>query len=159
MTGEDLAGLIRIMAPSRSPIMAAATPDTPAGLRDRALILLGFAAALRRTELVGLNVEDLEETEGGLCIRIARSKTDQEGQGTVIAIVPGSVACPIKSIKSWLAAAKITDGPIFRPIVKGGRVTADRLSEKSVVDIIKCYANASGSTPSLSVDIACVPDF
>ena len=86
--------------------MAAAAPETLAGLRDRALLLLGFAAALRRSELVALNVEDLEETEGGLCIRIVRSKTDQEGQGTIIAIVPGSVACPIKSIRSWLAAAR-----------------------------------------------------
>jgi site-specific recombinase XerD len=124
--------------------MAAAAPDTLAGLRDRALILLGFAAALRRSELVALNVEDLEETAGGLCIRIARSKTDQEGQGAVIAIVPGAVACPIKSIKSWLTAAEITDGPVFRPIVKGGRVTADRLSDKSAVDIIKCYAQRIG---------------
>ena len=124
--------------------MAAATPDTLAGLRDRALLLLGFAGALRRSELVGLNVDDLEETEGGLCIRIVRSKTDQEGQGTVIAIVPGAVACPIKSIKAWLTAAKISDGPLFRSIVKGGRATADRLSDKSVVDIVKCYAQRIG---------------
>jgi integrase len=82
------------------------------GLRDRALLLLGFAGALRRSELVALNVNDLEEIEGGLCIRIARSKTDREGEGAVIAIVPGEVACPISSIKSWLTAAKITDGPL-----------------------------------------------
>jgi site-specific recombinase XerD len=124
--------------------MAAATPDTPIGLRDRALLLVGFAGALRRSELVALNVDDIEETEGGLCVRIGRSKTDQEGQGAIIAIVPGSVACPIKAIKSWLAAGKITDGPIFRQIVKGGRVTAGRLSDKSVVDIIKCYAQRIG---------------
>jgi site-specific recombinase XerD len=93
--------------------MATAVPDTLAGLRDRALLLLGFAAALRRSELVALNVDDLEEAEGGLCIRIVRSKTDQEGKGTVIAIVPGSVACPIKSLKAWLAATSITDGPLF----------------------------------------------
>ena len=93
---------------------------------------------------MALNVDDLEETEGGLYIRIVRSKTDQEGQGTVIAIVPGSVACPIKSIKSWLAAARITDGPIFRPIVKGGRVTADRLSEKVSLTSSNATRIASG---------------
>jgi site-specific recombinase XerD len=105
----------------------------------------GLAAPpARRSELAALNVDDLEETEGGLCIRIVRSKTDQDGQGTVIAIVPGSVACPIKSIRSWLAAAKITDGPLFRSIVKGGRASANRLSDKSVVDIVKCYAQRIG---------------
>jgi site-specific recombinase XerD len=124
--------------------MAAAAPDTLAGLRDRALLLLGFAGALRRSELVALNVDDLEEAEGGLRIRIARSKTDQEGQGAVIAIVPGAVACPIKSVKAWLTAAKITEGPVFRPMLKGGRVTSDRLSDKSVADIIKTYARRIG---------------
>jgi site-specific recombinase XerD len=124
--------------------MAAAAPDTLAGLRDRALLLLGFAGALRRSEIVALNVDDLEEIKGGLCIRIARSKTDQEGQGTVIAIVPGAVACPIKSVKAWLIAAKITNGPLFRSIVKGGRATCDRLSAKSVADIIKTYAKRIG---------------
>jgi site-specific recombinase XerD len=123
---------------------AAAAPDTLVGLRDRALLLVGFAGALRRSELVGLNVDDLEETEGGLCIRITRSKTDQEGQGAVIAIVSGAVACPIKSVKAWLTAARITNGPLFRPIVKGGRVTSDRLSAKSVADIIKTYAKRIG---------------
>jgi site-specific recombinase XerD len=128
----------------RTRAMAAAAPNTLVGLRDRALLLLGFAGALRRSELVALNVDDLEEIEGGLCIRIARSKTDQEGQGAVIAIVPGVVACPVRSIREWLTAAKITGGPVFRSIVKGGRVTADRLSAKSVVDIIKCYAQRIG---------------
>jgi integrase len=124
--------------------VAAAAPNTLVGLRDRALLLLGFAGALRRSEIVALNVDDLEETEDGLCIRIARSKTDQEGQGAVIAIVPGAVVCPIKSVKAWLTAAKITNGPLFRPIVKGGRVTCDRLSAKSVGDIIKTYAKRIG---------------
>jgi site-specific recombinase XerD len=124
--------------------MAAAAPNTLVGLRDRALLLLGFAGALRRSELVALDVDDLEEAEGGLCIRIVRSKTDQEGQGAVIAILPGAIACPIKSVKAWLTAAKITDGPVFRPIVKGGRMTSDRLSDKSAVDIIKRYAQCIG---------------
>jgi integrase len=105
---------------------------------------VGFAGALRRSELVALNVDDLEEVEYGLRIRIAQSKTGQEGQGAVIAIVPGSVACPIKAIKAWVTAAKITDGPLFRPMLKGGRVTSDRLSDKSVADVIKTYARRIG---------------
>jgi site-specific recombinase XerD len=69
--------------------MVAAAPDNLIGLRDRALLLIGFAAALRRSELVALDVADLTETKAGLRLRIRASKTDQERQGTTVAIVPG----------------------------------------------------------------------
>jgi site-specific recombinase XerD len=67
------------------------------GLRDRAILLLGFAGAFRRSELVALNVEDLEFCDGGLRVSIRKSKTDQEGLGTTIAIVPGCAVCPISA--------------------------------------------------------------
>jgi integrase len=70
----------------------------PKGLRDRALALLGFAGALRRSELVALDVSDLQETEAGLIVTIRRSKTDQEGQGRAVAIVRGSIACPVQAV-------------------------------------------------------------
>jgi site-specific recombinase XerD len=76
--------------------MVATAPDKLAGLRDRALLLLGFAGAFRRSELVALNVADIEETEAGLRVTIRHSKTDQEGQGVTIAIARGDVACPSK---------------------------------------------------------------
>jgi hypothetical protein len=72
---------------------------------------LGFAGAFRRSELVALNVADLEETEDGLKITIRRSKTDQEGHGETIAIIRGGVACPVKAVKAWMQAAAITEGP------------------------------------------------
>ena len=65
--------------------MARATPDSLVGLRNRAILLLGFAGALRRSELVALNVADIEPADGGLRVNIRRSKTDQEGEGTIIA--------------------------------------------------------------------------
>jgi site-specific recombinase XerD len=124
--------------------MAQATPDTLKGVRDRALLLLGFAGAFRRSELVALDVADLEETEDGLRVIIRRSKTDQEGQGQTIAIVRGSAACPVKAVKAWLAAAAITDGPPFRPAGNSRRISDERLSARSVADTVKAYARHLG---------------
>jgi hypothetical protein len=90
------------------------------GLRDRALLLIGFAGAFRRSELVALNIEDLEESELGFKVIIRHSKTDHEGAGQTIAIVRGSVACPVAALKAWLEAVCITSGPIFRSVKKGG---------------------------------------
>jgi hypothetical protein len=80
------------------------------------------AGAFRRSELVALDVEDLEQGELGFRVTIRRSKTDQEGAGQTIAIVRGSVACPITALKGWLTAAGITSGPIFRSVKRGGAV-------------------------------------
>ena len=80
-------------------------------LRDRALLLLGFAGAFRRSELVALDVADIEEVTEGLRVTIRRAKTDQEARGAVIAIVPGEIACPVAALRAWLDAAAITDGP------------------------------------------------
>jgi hypothetical protein len=76
-----------------------------AGKRDRALLLLGFALAARRSELVALDVADLAECPEGLRVTIRRSKTDQEGAGAVVAVCRGSIACPVAAVKDWLAAA------------------------------------------------------
>ena len=91
------------------------------GLRDRALLLLGFAGALRRSELVALDVADLEETAEGLLVHIRRSKTYKEGAGDFVSVPFGSRLLPVRALKDWLAAAGITEGPIFRPIRRGGK--------------------------------------
>lgn len=119
--------------------MAFGTGAGPKGLRDRALLLLGFAGAFRRSELVALDCEDIEETESGFRIIIRHSKTDQEGAGATIAVVRGSVACPVAAVRAWRAAAGIESGPLFRSIRKGGKVGA-RLSAQSVADIVKTHA-------------------
>jgi site-specific recombinase XerD len=84
--------------------MVAAAPDKLAGLRDRALLLIGFGGALRRSELVALDVADIAETETGLLVTIRGSKTDQERAGVTIAIARGDVACPAKALREWLDA-------------------------------------------------------
>ena len=124
--------------------MVALAPESLAGLRDRALLLLGFAGAFRRSELVALDVADITETKSGLLVTIRRSKTDQEGEGATIAIARGDVACPARALLEWLDAAGIKAGPIFRPINKACTVAAERLTDRSVANIVKAYAARAG---------------
>jgi site-specific recombinase XerC len=128
--------------------MALGTGDGLKGLRDRALLLLGFAGAFRRSELVALDGEDIEQCETGIKIAIRHSKTDQEGQGATIGIVRGSIACPVAALQAWRDAAGITTGPLFRSIQKGGKVGA-RLTDQSVANIVKTHAERVGLDPVL----------
>jgi len=91
-------------------VLAAVAGNAPSlrDLRDRALLLIGFAGAFRRSELIGLDVADVEESPEGLLLTIRRSKVDQEGRGRKVAIPRGQVACPVKALKAWLEAAAIT---------------------------------------------------
>ncbi|WP_246682845.1 site-specific integrase [Methylobacterium sp. WL9] len=133
------------------------TPDTLTGKRDRALLALGFAGAFRRSELVALDVADLVEDKDGLRVRIGKSKTDQEGQGSEIAIPHGRFIRPVALVKEWLEAAGITEGPVFRPVSRSGNVRrwgstdvgefellVPRLTTQAVADIIKKYTAAAG---------------
>ena len=115
------------------------------GIRDRALVLVGFAAALRRSELVGLNVEDLQFVKEGLLVHLPRSKTDQDGKGQKIAIpFARTSACPVKAVQHWMDVATIKTGPVFRGVSKAGQVSASRLTDQSVALIVKQYARALG---------------
>jgi site-specific recombinase XerD len=96
--------------------MLAHMPDTLGGKRDRALIALGFAGAFRRSELVALTMADLVEAPDGYRVLIRHSKTDQEGQGQEVAIPRGYRLRPVEAVQTWLAAAEINDGPVFRPV-------------------------------------------
>jgi integrase len=120
--------------------------DSLRAKRDRALLLLGFAMAARCSELTGLDVEDLQFSERGLYVVIRRSKTDQEGIGTKIAVVPGAIACPIVAVKEWMAAAGVTSGPLFRRIrnPKAQRVMPDRLHHQAVSLIVKAHIGKLG---------------
>jgi integrase len=108
------------------------------------MLLIGFGGALRRSELVALDVADIEETETGLLVMIRRSKTDQEGQGATIGIARGDVAYPVKALRAWLAAAGIEAGPIFRPLDMAGTVQASRLTCRSWRISSKPTPNALG---------------
>lgn len=121
-------------------------PDTLTGKRDRALLLLGFAAALRRSELVSLNVDDLERAPEGLIVHIRKSKTDQDGAGHKVGVPRGSKLRPVEALHDWLQAAGIDAGPVFRSVRKGGAL-GGRLSAHSVAEIVKDRAGAAGLDP------------
>ena len=124
--------------------MVATAPNGLAGLRDRALLLLGFAGAFRRSELVALDVADTEQSPAGLRVTVRRAKTDQEGIGRTLAIAKGDIACPVSALAAWLGAAGISSGPLFRPIDKAGTVADSRLTDRSVANIVKAYAARAG---------------
>lgn len=121
------------------------TGDGRAELRDRALLLLGFAGAFRRSELVALDVSDLDLDPEGLRVRIRRSKTDQEGRGTIKGIPYGhhTDTCPVRAVQAWMAAAGIRDGALFRSVRVGGAV-GGRLSAHAVAEVLKRRAAVAG---------------
>lgn len=116
------------------------------GARDRALVLLGFAGAFRRSELVALNVEDCGFGKDGLTMTLRRSKTDQEAQGRRIGIPYGSnpETCPVRSLQAWLELAGVTSGPLFRSISRHGHVQPGRLSGIDVARVVKKLAERAG---------------
>ncbi|MCC0807525.1 site-specific integrase [Methylobacterium sp. W2] len=116
-----------------------------ASVRDRALILVCFGAALRRSELVALDVADLERHRRGLLVRIAKSKTDQQGQGRTVAILDGRLKIPA-AVAAWLDASGITTGPVFRGADRG-RLSADRLTAGQFARILKARCAAAGLDP------------
>jgi integrase len=117
--------------------------------RDRALLLIGFAGALRRSELVGLDVGDIEHVRQGIILHLRRSKTDQDGQGRKIGIPYGrSRWCPVAALDAWLAASGITEGPIFRPVDRHGHIHADRLSGEAVSLVVKELVTAARLDPT-----------
>ena len=126
-------------------LIATCGPDL-AGLRDRALLLLGFAGALRRSELVGLDVEHVSPAPLGLRLLITRSKTDKAGEGAEIGIVHGQAAetCPVAALKIWLAAAAIEAGPLFRKVTRSGSVVTTRLHPDAVRQILRKRAAMAG---------------
>ena len=129
--------------------------DDLAGLRDRALFLLGFAGAMRRSELVGLDVTHVTWTTSGLKMLIERSKTDAEGEGAELAIPRGrsEETCPVIALQGWLTTAEITAGPLFRKVNRGGNVEATRLTPDGVRQILLKRAYLAGLKGTLAEPI------
>lgn len=130
--------------------IAAACPNTLLGARNKALTLLGFSGAFRRSEIATiLEVCDLTFTEQGLSVRLPRSKTDQEQAGRMVAIGFGEheVSCPVRALRTWLDDAGLTEGPVFRGVDRHGRVAATALSTRSVSKILKRAAARAGIDP------------
>jgi integrase len=124
-------------------------PDTTVGARDAALLTIGFAGAMRRSELVALNVNDIAHVPAGIQISIKRSKTDQSGYGHVIAIPSGRTRfCPIKYLRAWTDQVGHQEGAVFRSCSKGGRITKNRLAPEAVAAVVKKHVTRIGLNPA-----------
>jgi site-specific recombinase XerD len=130
--------------------MVNATDTGIIGVRDRAMLLLGFAGAFRRSELVGLDVEDCVFAKDGLTVTLRRSKTDQDGAGRKIGIPYGSnpETCPVRTLQAWLEITGINTGPLFRSINRHGQVRSGRLSGIDISRVVKKLAKRAGLNPA-----------
>jgi integrase len=119
-------------------------PKNLQGIRDKAMFLVGYAGAFRRSELVGLNLEDVRLVPEGVRITVRKSKTDQESAGHTKDINYAGYApnCPVKALKLWVEKANIESGPLFRPINRHDQVLAHRLASQSVAFIVKRVVTA-----------------
>jgi len=154
-----MAGIRRTLgtaAQAKRPLLVAdlqamlnAIPDNLIGQRDRALLLIGFSGAFRRSELVDIDCSDLVETTNGLTITIRRSKTDQEAAGRKVAIPWGreAVTCPLLALAAWREAAVIESGPLFLRVNRHGQILRQRLSAEAVGIVVKRWAAALGLDP------------
>jgi len=119
------------------------------GIRDRALLLIGFAGAFRRSELVSLAVEEIEPVPQGLIFNLRFSKTDQEGRGRKVAIpyARGAV-CPVIALQAWLEVSGISEGPLFRAVNRHGVIAKASLTAQAVALVVKQRAQAAGLDPT-----------
>jgi integrase len=119
-------------------------------LRDRAILLLGFSGAFRRSELVAHNLGDIQWTTEGALVTIRRSKTDQEGLGRKVGIPRGEIACPVSALEAWLEAASIGEGAVFRRVFnrRAQRVGVQRLEARNVASVVKAAAAKLGLDPA-----------
>jgi site-specific recombinase XerD len=157
---NTLKGIKRTLGTSTSQKAAALTHDIRAmvevvdlgliGIRDRALILLAFAGAFRRSELVGLDVENCEFSKDGLTVSLPRSKTDQDGAGRRVGIPYGSnpETCPVRTVQAWMEQAGIAAGALFRSINRHGQVQAGRLNGIDVARVVKKLTERAGLDPA-----------
>ncbi len=124
-------------------------PQTLRGARNRALLLVGYACDLRRSEIVALKVEDVEFMPDRMIVTVARSKTDQHGEGYALNVPRGEekTFCPVIALSTWLAAADIQSGPLFRRVDRWEHVGNSPLTDQVVKDIVKEAALAAGFNP------------
>lgn len=124
--------------------------DTAKGCRDRAMLLVGFAGGMRRSEIAGLDVGDLEFAPEGVAVHIRQSKTDQEGRGHVayLTYADNPETCPVEALRAWLEVADIDEGAVFRNVGRWGTVRDGRVSGKTINRAVKAAADAIGRDPS-----------
>ncbi len=125
--------------------LLASLPEGLRGSRDRALLLLAFCGAFRRSEIVSLDMEDIRQQREGLRVRLRRSKTDQEGESLEkgISYQSDPDVCPVRALASWIEEARLAEGPVFRSVSRHGRI-GQRLNARSVDLIVKRAAAGAG---------------
>nr|WP_020997458.1 site-specific integrase [Sphingomonas sp. ERG5]AGU69333.1 cre recombinase protein [Sphingomonas sp. ERG5] len=136
-----------ITASELAAMIAAADGQGTRTIRDRAIMALGLAAALRRSELVALERRDVEMVDKGLKLTLRHSKTDQEGEGQVIAVPAGKTLRPVERLTAWLAVRGGSAGPLFYQIDPQGRLTDQPMSDRSIARLIQKYAGRVGLDP------------
>lgn len=160
-----LAGIRRIKGSTQNqkmPLMATdllkllpkpSAKDTVRTVRDRALLLVGFAGAFRRSELAGLTVEDLNRCHDGLEVCLHRTKTDQVGKGRVVFLPTArGRQCPVRALREWLKLTGIKEGPIFRSVSKSGSIGSSALTGQSVAMVLKAAVRrVSGNQAAASM--------
>ena len=163
MVHEVLSGIARTIGTAvtkKRPIsapelrkMIASAPTGPRGWRDKALLTVWWAGAFRRSEVMALDRCHVELLAEGMRVTVARSKTDQTGEGRVVGIAysGGDVWCPVRLMQRWLTCLQhygFDQGPIFRPISPSGQISETRLSDKGAARIVKAYAASVGIDPA-----------
>ena len=133
-----------ITAANLARMIAAAEGEGTRSIRDRAILALGFAAALRRSELAGLQLADLELVPEGVKLTIRHSKTDQEGEGQVIAVPSGKVLTPVARLNAWVVVRGGAAGPLFLQISPQGVLTDLPMSDRSIARLVQKYAGRVG---------------
>ncbi len=130
-------------------MLAAIEGDGLRAMRDRAILAIGMAAALRRSEIVALAVDHVSLVSEGLRLTIPRSKTDQAGQGMVIAVPEGSRIRPKALLLAWMAASGHRGGPLFRRLSRTDALTAAPMSDRAIARLVQQHAAAAGYDPKL----------
>ena len=164
MVRSTLRGLTRLRGSTRRKVealreyhieaMLHAAPNTLIGQRDAAIIAVGFAGALRRSEICNLNVEDVEFLDSGevyadcMILTIRQSKTDQQGKGQRVPILNGSVIRPVNRLRQWLDGSGITTGPLFQTMKRGGHLRGKPMHHSDIPRIVKHYAELVGLDPT-----------
>lgn len=130
-------------------------PDSLIGIRDRAILTLGFICAFRRSELIALDVSDLHDDPEGYRVHMRRSKTDQEGKGfwKPVPRAKDPATCPVAAVQAWLERAgpdggPLLEGPLFQRIRRGGHATGKRLTGHAIAVIVKQAMTRAGIDPS-----------
>jgi len=123
--------------------------DTATHRRDKAILLIGFASALRRSEIVALDLADVDTVPQGVLLHLGRSKTDQHGKGELVAIHRGASSefCAVTALERWIETRGREPGPLFTCLHRGGRMSGERLRPQAVSIVVKRAALASGLNP------------